>query len=277
MRLKIPKEKYDEIIDLYQNGMSLEKIGLKYDASRHAIKTVLNKMGVQTRDDSHKGRKYTINENYFDEINTPNKAYILGLLYSDGCNHRKTNHVNLELQERDKDILDKISEELETNKPLYFNELNKKSDKWQNTYRLSICNKHISEVLEEKGVVPRKSLILAFPEWLPDELLPHFLRGYMDGDGHIQCFESRHASFASTESFCLSVQEKLKDIGIESRIYNTHNKENSTRILYICKISNIVKFLDYIYKDAELYIQRKYETYQTFLEETKNTNNSLSA
>ena len=277
MRLKIPKEKYDEIINLYQSGMSLEKIGLKYDASRHAIKTVLNKMGVQTRDNSHKGRKYTINENYFDEINTPNKAYILGLLYSDGCNNRKTNHVNIELQERDKEILDKIKEELKTDKSLYFSELNKKSDKWQNTYRLNICNKHISETLEEKGVVPRKSLILEFPEWLPDKLLPHFLRGYMDGDGHIQCFESRHASFASTESFCLSVQEKLKDIGIESRIYNTQNKENSTRILYICKISNIIKFLDYIYKDAELYIQRKYETYQTFLEETKNTNNSLSA
>lgn len=277
MRLKIPKEKYDEIIDLYQNGMSLEKIGLKYEASRHAIKTVLNKMGVQTRDDSHKGRKYTINENYFDEIDTPNKAYILGLLYADGCNHRETNHVNLELQERDKDILDKIKVELETNKPLYFNELNKRSDQWQNAYRLNICNKHISETLEEKGVVPRKSLILEFPEWLPDEFLSHFLRGYMDGDGHIQCFTCRNASFASTENFCLAVQKRLNNIGIESHIHNTQNKENSTRILYIFKISNIIKFLDYIYKDAELYIQRKYDAYQTFLEETKNTNNSLSA
>lgn len=42
MRLKIPKEKYDEIIDLYQNGMSLEKIGLKYDAYQTFLEETKN-------------------------------------------------------------------------------------------------------------------------------------------------------------------------------------------------------------------------------------------
>lgn len=277
MRTKIPTELYEEIIDLYQSGLSLEKIGQKYNVGRFAIKTVLNKRGVPTRDDSHKGRKYAINENYFDEIDTPNKAYIFGLLYADGCNNRKTNHVNLELQEKDKDMLDKINIEIGSNKPLHLNELSKKSDKWQNTYRLTISNKHISETLEEKGLVPKKSLILEFPEWMPDELLPHFLRGYIDGDGHIQCFRNRSVSFASTEQFCLEVQKRLEKLGIKSYIHNTANKETSTRILYVFTISNIVNFLNYIYKDAELYIQRKYDAYQIFLEETNNTNNSLSA
>lgn len=58
---------------------------------------------------------------------------------------------------------------------------------------------------------------------------------------------------------------------------NTQNKETFTRILYICGIANITNFLDYIYDSVELYIDRKYNAYKTFLKETNNTNNSLSA
>lgn len=277
MRLKIEKEDYNTVVSLYQSGLSLEKIGKVYGVNKSSIKTVLNKMNIKTRDNSHKGRKYTINENYFDNIDTPNKAYILGLLYSDGCNYRKANHVKLELQESDKEILEKIKREMNINNPLKLNELSKKNTNWQNTYRLSIVNKHVSETLESLGVIPNKSLKIVFPKWLPDELLPHFLRGYVDGDGHIQCYVSRHVSLVGTENFCLTVKEKLKNIGIKSTISNTQNKETSTRILYICGIANITNFLDYIYDSAELYIDRKYNAYKAFLKETNNTNNSLSA
>lgn len=34
--------------------------------------------------------KYTINENYFKEIDSPEKAYILGFLYADGCTSNNT-------------------------------------------------------------------------------------------------------------------------------------------------------------------------------------------
>lgn len=33
-------------------------------------------------------RKYTVNSEYFKEINTNAKAYFLGLMISDGCNKR---------------------------------------------------------------------------------------------------------------------------------------------------------------------------------------------
>lgn len=32
-------------------------------------------------------KKYTVNENYFENLNSPEKAYVLGFLYADGCNH----------------------------------------------------------------------------------------------------------------------------------------------------------------------------------------------
>lgn len=40
-------------------------------------------------------RKYTINEKYFEKVDTPEKAYILGLLYADGYNSEKTGRINL--------------------------------------------------------------------------------------------------------------------------------------------------------------------------------------
>ena len=35
------------------------------------------------------------------------------------------------------------------------------------------------------GCIPNKSLTLTFPDFINDELLPHFIRGYFDGDGCI--------------------------------------------------------------------------------------------
>ena len=109
----IQMNEYENIINLYRSGLSQAKIGELYNVRYNIIGTILRKCDVKCRDDSHKSRKYTINENYFDSIDTPNKAYILGLLFSDGCNYPPQHRVKLELQEKDKDILDKINIEID--------------------------------------------------------------------------------------------------------------------------------------------------------------------
>ena len=73
-----------------------------------------------------------------------NKAYILGMLFADGHNDTEKNVVTLSLQEEDKEILDKISIELGSNKPLYYvhnEELSKKHGlKMKNQYRLRVSS-----------------------------------------------------------------------------------------------------------------------------------------
>jgi hypothetical protein len=65
----------------------------------------------------------TYNEHFFDVIDTPEKAYFLGLMYSDGCvwhteRTGKTGNIlyeyctSISLQETDKDILDKFKNAL---------------------------------------------------------------------------------------------------------------------------------------------------------------------
>ena len=53
--------------------------------------------------------------------------------------------------------------------------------------KLKISNKHIGNSLINKGCIPKKSLILEFPNLsqVPKFLIRHFIRGYFDGDGCI--------------------------------------------------------------------------------------------
>ena len=271
----IQRNEYENIINLYRSGLSQAKIGELYNVRYNIIGTILRKCDVKCRDDSHKSRKYTINENYFDSIDTPNKAYILGLLFSDGCNYPPQHRVKLELQEKDKDILDKINVEIGSNKPLVFNTLHNKNENWQNTYRLDITNKHISDRLVELGMVQNKSLTLEFPVWLDATLYGQFLRGICDGDGHIEWNKTRFVTIAGTSQFCEYVKMLCKEyLNIDCSIYNTANKNSNTKVLYICGKYKIKCFLDFIYNDARLYIERKYNIYQKICEEI-NINNSL--
>lgn len=271
----ISTEEYDNIVSLYSSGLSQAKVGEIYNVNWYIIGKILKKCGVTARDDSHKFRKYTIDENYFDNIDTPNKAYLLGLLYSDGCNYPPQHRVKLELQERDKDILDKINIEIQSNKPLVFNNLNSKNENWQNTYRLDITNKHISDRLVELGMVQNKSLILEFPKWLDKSMYAPFLRGYLDGDGHIEWGKTRFITLVGTTQFCEHVKNFCEnDLNIKCSICNAANKNSNTKLLYIHSRDRIKKFLDFIYKDASLYIERKYNVYQKICMEM-NIDNSL--
>ena len=267
---KVQESEYDKISKLYKDGMSQQKIADLYHIGRTTVRRILLKTNTPIRDNSHKGRIYSLNENYFDSIDTPNKAYILGLLYADGCSSKNFNTVRLMLQERDKSILEKILVELESSHPLHFHPLHEKNSNWQNAYSISITNKHISQSLASHGVVPNKSFVLTFPEWLDESLYRDFIRGYFDGDGHIGWGKNRSCSLCSTQEFCEAVQKICESFGIKSGISDTANKETNTKVLYICGKEKIFSFLKFMYEDAELYIERKYNTYKLVCKEMEN-------
>ena len=50
----------------------------------------------------------------------------------------------------------------------------------------------------------------------------------------------------------------------------------TTRTLRISGKKQIIKFLDYIYDDANLFLERKYNIYKTIWKNNNNINNSLS-
>lgn len=126
-------------------------------------------------------RKYTCNSDYFKEINTSDKAYWLGFLYTDGCiletrnktaNKLKTYILELSLKSTDKSHLIKFLDSVGSNSPI----ADKKIKLNGNTYyacRVNICNTELCRDLIRHGCTPRKSLILTFPS---DEIVPKELK-----------------------------------------------------------------------------------------------------
>lgn len=248
-----------DIVYKYSSGISAEQIAVQYNVSDDTIIKKLRELGIEIRN-----RIYRLDEEYFDVIDNQNKAYILGLLYADGCNNTQTRSVILSLQEEDSHILYQIRDELHSDQPIKTIKNHDKNEKWKNMCKIEINSRHMSETLERCGVVRAKSLILTFPEWLDTSLYSHFIRGYFDGDGHIAKQEHKYnMSIVGTESFCKRVQEILReDVGIECKMYVSTSLEKTTRTLMITKRDDSKKFFDYVYKDANLYLHRKFDVYK---------------
>lgn len=122
---------------------------------------------------------YQMNENYFSEINTHEKAYILGFIYADGCVKCSKEEYSLEIAQKieRKDILEHIINALNSNIPI--------KEYIPGIVQINFCSKQIANDLIKLGAVPNKSLILEFPteKQVPKEYLSSFVLGCFDGDG----------------------------------------------------------------------------------------------
>lgn len=118
-------------------------------------------------------KKYNFNRDYFNELKTHEQAYILGFIYADGCNYE--NKLQLDQNEERIDILENINKALKSNCPI--------RSYSPGSYRLSFNSKKLCLDLTKLGAIKNKSLILTFPKFIADELMPSFILGYFDGDG----------------------------------------------------------------------------------------------
>lgn len=274
---------YDDIAkmyDMYMSGLSSYDIAKIYNMHSTSVINWFKKYGFEIKNSSRAHQQYKINENYFDIIDTPRKAYYLGLLYADGNNMPEKREIRISLQECDKYILEKMKDDLNYSGPLRFTDYNSKNPNYKNQWALDITNKHMSDSLESHGVCKCKSLILKWPEDLDKSLYSHFVRGYFDGDGCLYVSKNHkinEVGFVGADSFLTKFIEIIREeIGVDFYIRDLDIKKYNPEIKG-ARISNrngIKLFLEWIYKDADLMLNRKYDKYQQFL---NNINNSYCA
>lgn len=251
------KEQVYAMYELYLHGKNTREIGEMYGFSNSYISVLFHKYSLDLRDQHKTSRKYKLNENFFDFIDTEEKAYFLGLLWADGTNVTKRNCIQIGLQEKDKHILESMLIAMDSDYPLKCTKSTYPGG--QDIYGVSLFSEHMSQILNNIGMVPNKSLILKFPTCVPDILIPHFVRGVFDGDGYISHGTDYTCEIMGTKDFCEELQKILFKADIKSKIYNTTlRKETSTRRLYIGRKENVRKFLSYIYDNSSVYLKRKY-------------------
>lgn len=229
-----------------------------------------------------------IKEDYFEEIDTPKKAYFLGLIYADGNisirqKKRYKNtfeyRFNLTLKKDDSYILTELAKEFGESCKLC-EEKNTIKNKTYFYSSLNIYRKKTCEDLISHGVFPRKTFILTWPSDLKKELLNHFVRGYFDGDGGINKFQNgKNLIFSSSVvgnlKFITSLSYFLtQELGITPHsIYKPKKYQNtdiSISTFSISKKTDLKKFLDYIYQNSDsLRLDRKYNIYKLFIEHYK--------
>lgn len=266
-------ELYDRGIKLYQSGKTNSQIAYDLLVSSNSFSKVLKKKDIEKRTYSENNRRYKRNSEYFDNINTPNKAYILGLIYADGNNYiRGSKHCfTLSLEERDKELLEQVRNELEYDGPLRFNELSKKNPKHKNQYILSIVDEHLCNQLKKIGVVERKSLKLTFPTFLRPDLIRHFVRGYFDGDGCVSRNERTGkwtTVTAGTFEFCSSLSLILNSMFVKNNVRQPKQSEgkNTYTVSTAANLSTY-KLLSWLYQDCDMKMPRKYNRYLKLCEE----------
>jgi hypothetical protein len=126
-------------------------------------------------------RKHTLDEHYFDEINTPDTAYWLGFIAGDGCITDGALAVNLAI--RDRDHLHKLTAALKATNPVRERVVVAEGRRYRRA-SLVVHSWRLVEALGHHGITPCKSATLK-PWAGPGHLMPHYWRGFVDADGHV--------------------------------------------------------------------------------------------
>lgn len=216
---------------------------------------------------------YTLNENFFESPDTwtEKQAYVLGWILSDGHITKSSSAVTIRLQEKDKKILEIIKEILEYSGPLHFMrrmEVNSLiTGNFQNRWSLVVGRKTFKEHLTNLGFGNDKTNSLQFPEFLKKQILPHFLRGYYDGDGTVSYTHvGEHLKFSvnliGLDNF-LTKTKSILDANINqySKIENGTYQNKNIKNLRMAGLLSALKFYNFVYKDANFVLKRKFRKF----------------
>jgi len=258
--IKIHTEKYEKAKEKYLTGLySITKIAQEFNFCRKQLSLQFKKDNIIV---VNKQNMLKFDNTVFDNIDTEEKAYWLGFLYADGyvSNGNRTNNVELSLQLMDNDHLVKYKKFLKAKN-------NVKIDHFR--CRMTVTNKYFREKLIKLGCVNNKSLILTFPDlkiFKEKELIKHFIRGYVDGDGCLCLVKNKKPQIAilGTSEFLNELQKHLPLKKTHKLSKNDYKSISNTFVLPF-NGGTAVKIAKFLYEFSEINLTRKFIKYETFL------------
>jgi hypothetical protein len=194
---------------------------------------------------------YEIDDNLFEKIDCEEKAYILGFVAADGYISPE-GKVIISIHPKDTDILEKIRDFVCKDIPIQVN---------GKCVRLLIARKKIAEDMSKHLKIEfgkAKSFTIKYPD-IAKNLDKDFIRGYFDGDGHITTnLEKRHIFYSGFTSGSRDMLEAIVAKYEPTKIMK-HRTKHAWYIKFYSRHG--IRFAHYIYKDAKIYLARKYNLY----------------
>ncbi|MHC0035944.1 helix-turn-helix domain-containing protein [Pseudoneobacillus sp. C159] len=262
------------IINLHTQGYSQVEIGRLIGISRGTIKRWNDELHFfEPRTPGEAGKlkckTYEYDENYFQNICTPNQAYILGYITGDGTvfDRKKSKRLVLTLAECDKQLLFDISEEMNMVNAIKFRKKN--SDNEQNKYSLIINSTKMCNDLIALGIGPRKTGLEKWMEFKDLGLQWAFLRGFFDADGHIRVYLRNgylkaRLGFTSNPQMLSDMLLFFKSQGFAKNVNSITHKQGCSD-LYLSSIQEIKLIGRELYKYGDIKLNRKYDKFSLMI------------
>ena len=171
--------------------------------------------------------------------------------------------MELGLQISDIDHLYKFKEFCKTDYEVKIkhSKLKYKNDEIYESCRIVIYNTVFCNYLIMQGCTPRKSLTLKYKNNIKDEYIKDFIRGYFDGDGCIAFYDyGQSIQIEGTHEFLTWIKQYISSaIKTKNNILIYKRKNHST--LRLNGKNDSLLFLNYIYKNSKISLNRKYLRY----------------
>jgi len=252
------KEELDFISENYLD-MSYSQIGEIIGRSKKAVLVKASKMGLR------KEPKNKFNQDIFSRIDSEEKAYWLGFIFADGyvTKNKLNSSLGIEIKYSDKQHLKKFNQFIDGN--IEVKDRIRIVGKNQTECKMSsfrLYSKKLVNDLIEKGVTPKKSFTIKFPN-IEKEFLFDFIRGYFDGDGSISVEKRSKQLRCNFTTGSLDFVNSIKNI-FEKHDIKCYISNHSGKYfqLTISSKSSTKKFLNIIYEKASVYLDRKFNFYK---------------
>ena len=270
------QEIINKIIDNYENKKyGLIKSGKDFGLSANKVKKILKENNIHIRNHhesmvlSNKSRDYPHNEGYFSKDSLI-LAWILGFIAADGSIRKDSNSIKITLSKVDKEILEKIKEEIKIENPIKDYITNKG---FEISEFIWTCEQHKKD-LEKYNIIPDKTFKLKPPYKLNKEFWIDYIRGYFDGDGSVNLIKNSNGRGNGNLRWqvCGAVPEILQwiiDFLYEEYqipkvlIQTQRRKEKLYYFQYSSKATR--QIYNILYNDSKMFLKRKKEHYEEIL------------
>lgn len=239
---QLKSEHKQKIISAFNDGMECREIPNYLGVSERAVSRVLKEADINTK----RRNRYSLNESYFDVIDSHSKAYLLGLIAADGC-VTNTNYVAFE--SIDKELTEMLSIELQ-----YSGEIRVvQPQNYAPHYRINFSSEQLARSLRGYGIIAGRTFsgVTYFPNL---KYLWSYVLGYFDGDGCAYVNKGRSGGLVCiVGSFELACELSMH-LGMGSIQEHIFKKVYYWRIF---SRKNIQAFYDFVYQYPNLGLQRK--------------------
>ena len=259
------QERLNIVVDLYVNQQkSINEISKELKIGWDTVKRDLQKANIEIISKRNKIiPNTTVRKDLFEKIETEEDAYWLGFLYADGTVGNTRDEIKLELQEQDLECIENFHKYCENKNKIYHHVLNRNGKQYISNCS-SFTNSNVKQNLIKLGCVPNKSLILTCPteQQVPQNLIQHFARGYIDGDGHLAIDKRKGyigcIEILGTKDFLLGLANRMNwneitiDCPKNKQIYRLRVRGGREKVNYE---------LDRLYENSFCFLRRKKEIY----------------